>query len=97
VVVSHISRKTSGIPEFRVRGPIQRARVRFSLRKTAWSFPVPTNLDRKFGGMGTQSFVSGTDQIQGPLFGSFLALFLGFADSRRLLRELFGFFRDPLQ
>jgi HlyD family secretion protein len=43
VRVSHFSRKTSEIPEFPVRGPKRRPRVRLSLRKAAWSASRPPN------------------------------------------------------
>jgi hypothetical protein len=34
-------RKTSEIPEFPVRSPIQRSRVRFSLKENRMKFPGP--------------------------------------------------------
>jgi hypothetical protein len=42
-VESHISRKTSEMPGFPVRGTRQRPRVRLSSRKAAWSSSTPTN------------------------------------------------------
>jgi hypothetical protein len=51
-VVSHISRKTSEIPEFPVRVSIQRQRVRLSLKESRMKFNEPSELHRKFGGMG---------------------------------------------
>jgi hypothetical protein len=53
-VVSHISRKTSEIPGFPVRGSKQRPRVRLSLRKAAWNLPTPSNLTGNPGVWGTR-------------------------------------------
>jgi hypothetical protein len=64
-VVSHISRRTSEIPEFPVRSPIQRSRVLFSLGKrqeASRSPPIPTG---NSGVWGTRRSVVGTDQVRG--------------------------------
>jgi hypothetical protein len=53
-VESHISRKTSEMPGFPVRGTIQQPRVRLSLRKAAGSSSTPTNLTGNPGVWGTR-------------------------------------------